>query len=84
MYMAPLLPPSHCASKLITRADDTEEVVKERLRIYNDMSQPVEGFYRARGKLLEFNLPGGLSESWPKLLEALNLEDHDHKQSAAA
>lgn len=35
--MAPLLPPSGCASKLITRADDTEEVVKERLRIYNDM-----------------------------------------------
>lgn len=36
MYMAPLLPPPHCASKLITRSDDTEEVVKERLRIYND------------------------------------------------
>lgn len=34
--MAPLLPPPHCMSKLITRADDTEEVVKERLRIYNE------------------------------------------------
>lgn len=34
--MAPLLPPSHCVSKLITRADDTEAVVKERLRVYND------------------------------------------------
>lgn len=31
MYMAPLLPPPHCASKLITRSDDTEAVVKERL-----------------------------------------------------
>ena len=37
IYMAPLLPPSGCASKLITRADDTEEVVKERLRVYSDM-----------------------------------------------
>ena len=37
MYMAPLLPPPHCATKLIQRADDTEEVVKERLRIYNEM-----------------------------------------------
>lgn len=37
MYMPPLLPPSHCASKLITRADDTEEVVKERLRMYSEM-----------------------------------------------
>lgn len=35
--MAPLLPPAQCMSKLITRADDTEAVVKERLRIYYDM-----------------------------------------------
>ncbi|ERN09499.1 hypothetical protein AMTRI_Chr09g13030 [Amborella trichopoda] len=82
--MAPLLPPPHCVSKLITRSDDTEEVVQERLRVYNKMSQPVEEFYRSRGKLLEFDLPGGIPESWPKLLAALNLEDHDHKQSAAA
>ncbi|KAK1322472.1 hypothetical protein QJS10_CPA03g02514 [Acorus calamus] len=82
--MAPLLPPPNCTSKLITRADDTEEVVKERLRIYNDMSQPVEEFYRRRGKLLEFDLPGGIPESWPKLLQALNIEEHDDKQSLAA
>lgn len=34
--MAPLPPPPRCASKLITRSDDTEAIVKERLRIYND------------------------------------------------
>ncbi|KAF6146892.1 hypothetical protein GIB67_018545 [Kingdonia uniflora] len=83
MYMAPLPPPPDCASKLITRADDTEEVIKERLRIYNDMSLPVEEFYRSRGKLMEFDLPGGIPESWPKLLQALNLDQED-KQSAAA
>ncbi|XP_058098099.1 adenylate kinase 1, chloroplastic-like [Magnolia sinica] len=84
IFMAPLLPPVHCTSKLITRSDDTEAVVKERLRIYNETSRPVEEFYRSRGKLLEFDLPGGIPESWPKLLQALNLEDHDDKQSAAA
>ncbi|KAJ8498928.1 hypothetical protein OPV22_009480 [Ensete ventricosum] len=82
--MPPLLPPEHCMSKLVTRADDTEEVVKERLRLYYELSQPVEEFYRVRGKLLEFDLPGGIPESWPKLLQALNLDDHDEKQSAAA
>ncbi|KAL2509471.1 Adenylate kinase 1 [Forsythia ovata] len=75
--MAPLLPPPHCASKLITRSDDTEA-------IYNDKSQPVEEFYRARGKLIEFDLPGGIPESWPKLLEALNLDDYEDRRSAAA
>jgi adenylate kinase len=34
--MAPLLPPPHCTSKLITRSDDTETVVKERLRVYSE------------------------------------------------
>lgn len=37
IYMAPLLPPNNCMPKLITRADDTEEVVRNRLKIYNDM-----------------------------------------------
>ncbi|KAK8960966.1 hypothetical protein KSP40_PGU014586 [Platanthera guangdongensis] len=83
IYMAPLPPPPQCASKLITRADDTENVVKERLRVYYDQSQPVENFYRSRGKLLEFDLPGGIPESWPKLLQALNLEDFEKKQSIA-
>ncbi|KAG1361129.1 Adenylate kinase 1, chloroplastic [Cocos nucifera] len=84
IFMAPLLPPAQCMTKLVTRSDDTEEVVKERLRIYYEMTQPVEEFYRSRGKLLEFDLPGGIPESWPKLLQLLNLEDHDDKQSAAA
>ncbi|XXG71970.1 hypothetical protein AAC387_Pa07g1179 [Persea americana] len=84
IYMPPLLPPARCASKLAVRSDDTEAVVKERLCVYHEMSQPVEEFYRSRGKLLEFDLPGGIPESWPKLLQVLNLEDHDDKQSAAA
>ncbi|CAI9772436.1 unnamed protein product [Fraxinus pennsylvanica] len=75
MYMPPLLPPPNCESKLITRSDDTEEVVKERLRVYNEKSRPVEEFYLARGKLLEFDLPGGIPESWTKLLHALNLDE---------
>ncbi|KAL9228001.1 hypothetical protein vseg_003625 [Gypsophila vaccaria] len=82
--MAPLNPPAQCASKLITRADDTEEVVKERLRVYSEMSQPLEEFYRSRGKLLEFDLPGGIPESWPRLLEVLNLDEQEEKLTAAA
>ncbi|XP_047327076.1 probable adenylate kinase 6, chloroplastic [Impatiens glandulifera] len=84
MYMAPLLPPSECTNKLITRSDDIEEVVKERLRVYNEMSLPLEDFYRCRGKLLEFDLPGGIPESWPKLLEALHLDNYNDETSLAA
>ncbi|KAL3839607.1 hypothetical protein ACJIZ3_024198 [Penstemon smallii] len=82
--MAPLLPPPHCVSKLISRSDDTEAIVQERLRVYNEKSQPVEDFYRAQKKMLEFVLPGGIPETWPKLLEALNLDENEVKQSATA
>lgn len=37
IFMAPLLPPAQCMTKLVTRSDDTEEVVKERLRIYKEV-----------------------------------------------
>lgn len=53
--------------------------------IYSLQSLPVEEFYRRQGKLLEFDLPGGIPESWPKLLQVLRLDDHhEDKQLAAA
>ena len=52
--------------------------------LLNFQSQPVEGFYREQGKLLEFDLPGGIPESWPKLLHVLNLEDQEELKLAAA
>lgn len=39
--MAPLPPPPECATKLITRPDDTEDVVRERLRVYHDQVIPL-------------------------------------------
>ena len=44
----------------------------------------MEDFYRGKGKLLEFDLPGGIPESWPKLLHGLNLEDQEELKLAAA
>ena len=34
IYMPPLLPPPSCAEKMTIRADDNEEVVRARLRVY--------------------------------------------------
>ncbi|KAM0835999.1 hypothetical protein ACQ4PT_062608 [Festuca glaucescens] len=84
IYMSPLLPPKNCMSKLKTRDDDTDEVLRNRLRIYNEMSQPVEDFYQKQGKVLEFDLPGGIPESWPKLLQVLNLQDQEELKLATA
>ncbi|CAK9234036.1 unnamed protein product [Sphagnum troendelagicum] len=78
IFMPPLLPPPSCASKMTTRADDTEEVVRTRLRIYYEESKPVEDFYRRGGKLLDFEVSGGIPETWPRLLAALNVDEKGH------
>ncbi|KAH7276310.1 hypothetical protein KP509_39G002000 [Ceratopteris richardii] len=71
IFMPPLLPPPACANKLTTRADDTEEVVRARLNLYAEECKPVEDYYRAQGKLLDFDVMGGIPETWPKLLDAV-------------
>ncbi|MBZ5631016.1 MAG: adenylate kinase [Acidobacteriia bacterium] len=42
-------------AKLVTRRDDCEEVISERLRAYQRQTLPLVDFYRAKGQLLEIN-----------------------------
>jgi adenylate kinase len=45
-----------CGSKdFKTRADDTEEVVKERLSVYKSQTEPVLGYYSKQGKVAEID-----------------------------
>eukprot|EP01018_Ginkgo_biloba_P032921 Gb_21263 [translate_table: standard] len=78
IHMPPVLPPSACLGKLVASANDMEEVLKEKLRIYSEQSKLVEDHYCKQRKLLNFEVPGGIRETWPGLLAALNLEDTDN------
>lgn len=40
-----------CGGKLVIRKDDAPETVKERLRVFHEQTEPIKGFYEARGKL---------------------------------
>jgi adenylate kinase len=40
-----------CGSELFRRVDDQPQVIRERLRVYKEASEPVVSFYRARGLL---------------------------------
>lgn len=42
-----------CDGPLVQRSDDTEKVFRERLSVYRQQTQPLEGFYRSRGILEE-------------------------------
>lgn len=84
IFMPPLLPPPACATKLTIRADDTEEVVRARLNVYAQECKPVEEYYRAQDKLLDFDVIGGIPETWPKLLDAVRPYMPEESLSVAA
>lgn len=58
--------------ELTHRADDTEEVVQERLKAYDDQTKPLIEFYRQRNVLLEVEgeqTPGALTKEILRLLD---------------
>ncbi len=42
---------TECGSAVAIRDDDKEEVVRHRLEVYHEQTQPLEAFYAERGKL---------------------------------
>lgn len=44
-----------CGTELIQRPDDTPEVVRERLKVYNEQTAPLISYYEKKGVLLNVN-----------------------------
>ena len=40
-----------CGHELVTRKDDTVEVIEERLKVYSERTKPLIDYYKAQGKL---------------------------------
>ncbi|WP_338729546.1 adenylate kinase [Haladaptatus sp. DJG-WS-42] len=60
-----------CGSDLIQRDDDTEETVRERLRVFRENTEPVIEFYRERDQLVEIDGEGTPDEVWTTLNAAI-------------
>ena len=74
--MPPLMPKVKgvcdvCGGGLVQRSDDTEEVVKERLRIYEDETMPLVEFYEKQQRLVRFEVFKGV-EDVPRLLQTVD------------
>ena len=81
-HMEPLLPkgpdPTICDScndvpvKLITREDDTEEVIRSRLALYNDQTLPILDYYKEKENtlVLDFEAKNG-KKDYPELKSML-------------
>lgn len=53
------------------RADDTEEVIRRRIEIYNADTSPLLDYYQKQGKLVTLEGKGGLEEIFARIVAAL-------------
>lgn len=53
------------------RADDTEDVIRRRIEIYNADTSPLLNYYQQRGKLVTLEGKGGLEEIFARIVAAL-------------
>lgn len=60
-----------CGGRLVQRADDNEEVVRQRLRVYEDNTRPLVDYYAARGVLVNVEGTGSVSEVFEAIQRAL-------------
>lgn len=63
-----------CGGELIQRADDNEETVKNRIKIYHEQTEPIKEYYQKTGKLVIAYGKEELSDTTKEVAKALGLE----------
>ena len=63
-----------CGGELIQRADDNEETVKNRIKVYHEQTEPIKEYYKKTGKLVEAYGEEEIEDTTKKVAEALGLE----------
>ena len=63
-----------CGGELIQRADDNEETVKNRIKVYHDQTEPIKEYYQKLGKLVIAYGEEELEDTTKAVAQALGLE----------
>ena len=62
---------NECGAELIQRKDDTEETVKNRLKVYHETTSPIVDYYDKKGLLLKVSGVGDIDEITSYLIKTL-------------
>lgn len=60
-----------CGGELVQREDDTEDTVRERLRVYRENTEPVVEHYREEGSLVEVDGEGTPDEVFDRVRDVV-------------
>ncbi|WP_303870520.1 adenylate kinase [Acetobacterium wieringae] len=63
-----------CGTPLIHRADDQEEIILDRLAIYNRTTEPILQFYKNKGILHKIKGDGGIQDIFLQIITILDGE----------
>ncbi len=62
-----------CGGKLVLRADDAPETVRDRLSVYHKQTEPLIAFYESKGILKSVKGSDGISDTTRRVFEALGV-----------
>lgn len=66
----------HERAAISGRADDTEEVIRHRIELYDQQTQPVLDYYRVSGMLITVDGSGEIAETNGRICQMLNRVMH--------
>ncbi len=61
-----------CGGRLIQRDDDREEVIRERLRVYHEQTEPLINYYGEKGLLVEIDGCKEIHQVWEDVQRVLD------------
>jgi len=65
-----------CGGKLVQRPDDTPEVIRKRLAVYEEQTRPLVEFYARKGLLVTVPASGSIEETYARVKEMLAKKLH--------
>ncbi len=60
-----------CGGELYQRADDNEETVRNRLKVYHEQTEPIIQFYEKKGVLHRIDGMGSIDEIFERIVQVL-------------
>lgn len=61
-----------CGGELLQRADDNEETIGNRLKVYQDQTEPLIEYYQKQGKLVAVDGEGDIEEIYARITAAFS------------
>jgi len=72
-----------CGSRLFQREDDQPEVIKERLRVYRQQTEPLIGYYQKKGSFQRVDGSGEIEAVFQNISSLLETEMTEFKEQEA-